>query len=107
MEEKGEDEWADSEASASDKEDDEFHSQKPIYAFWAEKGLTKTPNMRSARKGRSAGADMLPATDRKRRLQASYTSSLLRFFCLFSHLSETLSVESDNAKSLQLERSRA
>ena len=64
-----EDEWSDSADEASDEEE-AYSSVKPIYAFWAEKGLIKPQNMRSARKGQPAG--LQADVGRKRRLQVRH-----------------------------------
>ena len=73
-----EDDWSESAEEASEGEE-EYSSAKPIYAFWAEKGLIKPQNMRNARKGQAAG--LQANAGRKRRLQvgASHESFAISF----------------------------
>ena len=59
-----EDDWSDSADETSDEEE-AYSSVKPIYAFWAEKGLIKPQNMRKTKKGPGLQAN----AGRKRRIQ--------------------------------------
>ena len=58
------DEWSASEEGGSDEGEEEYCQNKPIYAFWAEKGLIKPQNMR---RSQTPGSKV----DRKRRVQVN------------------------------------
>ena len=61
--------WAASDAN--DDSDDESHDGtfKPIYAFWAEKGMVPAKNMRGGGRRRSQARPAVANAGRKRRVQ--------------------------------------
>lgn len=69
-----EDDWSATTEEGSDEEEEVYSQHKPIYAFWAEKGLIKPQNMR---KSQTPGAGQ--AGGRKRRIQVALMQ------CLFCH----------------------
>ena len=73
VEDAAEGDWSESEDDSSEEEGS-YSQHKPIYAFWAEKGLIKPQNMRSSGKGQRPGLPLGQQGGRKRRLQAGCSS---------------------------------